>query len=170
MSGIFGLVSQQDCIEELFHGTDYHSHMGSERAGLAVLGDTFKHEIHRLGSEQFRGKFGHTLLELKGNQGIGVITGIRESQPLVVGSKMGTFALVLLGLITNAKELAVNLQANGHVFTEMSDGKISSVEVAAKIIAQGEDYVEGIKNLFEQVKGSASVLILTEKGHIYAAR
>ncbi len=170
MSGVFGVVSQGDCVIDLFHGTDYHSHMGSERAGLAVLGDSFDHEIHRLGSEQFRGKFGHTLSELKGNYGIGVITGIRESQPLIVGSKMGTFALVLLGLITNAEELSKSLQGKGHVFSEMSDGKVNSVEVAAKLIAQGEDYVAGISNLFDQIEGSASVLLLTQDGLIYAAR
>ncbi len=170
MSGVFGVVSQEDCVRDLFHGTDYHSHMGSERAGLAVLGDSFDHEIHRLGSEQFRGRFSHTLSELKGNYGIGVITGIRESQPLIVGSKMGNFALVLLGLITNAEELVERLQARGHVFSEMSDGKVNSVEVAAKLIAQGEDYVAGINNLFDQIKGSASVLLLTQDGLIYAAR
>jgi len=170
MSGVFGVVSQGDCIRDLFHGTDYHSHMGAERAGLAVLGDSFEQEIHRLGSEQFRGRFDHTLSELKGDQGIGVITGIRESQPLIVGSKMGNFALVVLGLITNAQELAKGLQAKGHVFSEMSDGKISSVEVAAKLIAQGEDYVAGINSFFDQIEGSASVLILTQNGLIYAAR
>ena len=170
MSGVFGVVSQEDCVRDLFHGTDYHSHMGAERAGLAVLGDSLSHEIHRLGSEQFRGKFNHTLSELKGNQGIGVITGIRESQPLIVGSKMGNFSLVLLGLITNARELAERLQAKGHVFSEMSDGKISSVEIAAKVIAQGEDYVAGIGDLFDQIEGSASVLLLTQTGLIYAAR
>ncbi len=170
MSGIFGVVSQEDCVRDLFHGTDYHSHMGAERAGLAVLGDSFNQEIHRLGSEQFRGRFGHTLSELSGNQGIGIITGIRESQPLIVGSKIGNFALVLSGLVTNAEELAERLQAKGHVFSEMSDAKISSVEIAAKLIAQGEDYVSGINNLFDQVEGSASVLVLTQEGLIYAAR
>ena len=170
MSGIFGVVSQEDCVRDLFHGTDYHSHMGAERAGLAVLGDSFNQEIHRLGSEQFRGRFGHTLSELSGNQGIGIITGIRESQPLIVGSKIGNFALVLSGLVTNAEELAKRLQTKGHVFSEMSDAKISSVEIAAKLIAQGEDYVSGINNLFDQIEGSASVLILTQEGLIYAAR
>jgi len=170
MSGVFGVVSQEDCVRDLFHGTDYHSHMGSERAGLAVLGDSFDNEIHRLGSEQFRGRFSHTLSELNGNHGIGVITGIRESQPLIVGSKMGHFALVLLGLITNVKELVERLQARGHVFSEMSDGKVNSVEVAAKLIAQRENYVAGIVNLFDQIEGSASVLLLTQDGLIYAAR
>jgi len=170
MSGVFGVVSQEDCVRDLFHGTDYHSHMGSERAGLAVLGNSFDQEIHRLGSEQFRGRFSHTLSELKGNHGIGVITGVRESQPLIVGSRMGNFALVLMGLITNAEELVEYLQARGHVFSEMSDGKVNSVEVAAKLIAQGEDYVSGISNLFDQIEGSVSVLLLTQDGLIYAAR
>ena len=170
MSGIFGVASQSDCIIDLFHGTDYHSHMGAERAGLAVLGDSFNQEIHRLGSEQFRGKFYHTLLELKGNQGLGVISGVRESQPLIVGSRMGVFALVLMGLITNTEKIAQSLQAKGHVFSEMSDGKINSVEVAAKIIAQEEDYVVGIQSLFDQIEGSASVMLLTQDGKIYAAR
>ena len=170
MSGIFGVVSREDCVRDLFYGTDYHSHMGAERAGLAVLENNFKHEIHNLGSDQFRGKFYHTLSELKGNQGIGVITGTRESQPLIVGSKMGTFTLVLSGMINNAEELTKSLLAKGHVFSEMSDGKINSVEVIAKIIAQEEDYVAGINSLFNQIKGSASVLILTQEGHIYAAR
>jgi len=170
MSGIFGVVSQNDCVRDLFHGTDYHSHMGAERAGLAVLGDSFEHEIHKLGSDQFRGKFYHTLSELKGNYGIGVITGVRESQPLIFGSRMGEFSLVILGLINNAEELAKSLQANGHVFSEMSDGKINSVEICAKIIAQEEDYVVGISSLFDQIEGSASVLLLTQDGHIYAGR
>ena len=170
MSGIFGVVSQDDCVKDLFHGTDYHSHMGAERAGLAVLGDSFNQEIHKLGTEPFRGKFEHTLSELKGNQGIGVITGIRESQPLIVGSKMGNFALVLLGLITNTEELVENLQVKGHVFSEMSDGRINSVEIAAKMIAQGEDYVAGISDLFDQIEGAASVLVLTQEGLIYAGR
>jgi amidophosphoribosyltransferase len=170
MSGIFGVVSQRNCVVDLFHGTDYHSHMGAERAGLTVLGDYFSQEIHKLGSEQFRGKFAHTLSELKGNQGIGVISGVRESQPLIVCSQMGNFAIVLLGLITNLDELIRQLQAKGHVFSEMSDGKINSVEVAATIIAQGKDYVTGISNLFDQIEGSASVLLLTQDGNIYAAR
>lgn len=170
MSGIFGVVSHKDCVRDLFHGTDYHSHMGAERAGLAVLGDSFNQEIHRLGSEQFRGKFLHTLSELKGNLGIGVITGVRESQPLIVGSKMGNFAIVLLGRISNAEELGEKLKAKGHVFSEMSDGKVNSVEIAAKIIAQGKDYVSGIDELFEQIQGSASILIMTQEGLIYAAR
>ncbi len=169
MSGIFGVISKDDCINDLFHGTDYHSHMGAERAGLVVLSDRFKQEIHRIGSEQFRGKFVHTLSELNGNQGLGVITGIRESQPLIVGSKMGNFAIVLLGMITNVDEIAKQLQENGHVFSEMSDGKINSVEIAAKIIAQGKDFVEGISRFFDQIKGSASVLILNQDG-IYAGR
>jgi len=170
MSGVFGVVSCGDCVMDLFHGTDYHSHMGAERAGLAVLGDSFNNEIHKLGSEQFRGKFYHTLAELKGSQGIGIITGVRESQPLIVGSRMGIFALVLLGLITNARELAENLQVKGHVFSEMSDGKINSIEVAAKLIAQEDNYVNGIKSLYDQIEGSASILLLTQDGHIYAAR
>lgn len=170
MSGIFGVVSKNDCVNDLFHGTDYHSHMGAERAGLVVLGDHFKQEIHKIGSEQFRGKFIHTLSELNGNQGLGVITGVRESQPLIVGSKMGNFAIVLLGLITNVDEIAKRLQENGHVFSEMSDGKINSVEIAAKIIAQGKDFVEGISDFFDQIKGSASVLILNQDGTIYAGR
>ncbi len=170
MSGIFGVVSTEDCVRDLFHGTDYHSHMGSERAGLAVLGESFNHEIHSLGSEPFRGKFGHTLSELGGNQGIGVITGVRESQPLIIGSKMGTFALVLLGLITNVEELAERLQEEGHAFSEMSGGKINSVEVVAKVIAQGGDYGAGISDLFDQIEGSASILLLTQEGLIYAAR
>lgn len=170
MSGIFGVVSHDDCVLDLYHGTDYHLHMGQERAGLVVLGKNFQREIHKLGKEQFQGKFEHVLKEMQGNKGLGVISNVRESQPLIHGSRLGRFALVMLGLISNLPLLAERLRSQRHVFSEMSDGQINSVELAAKLISQGDDYVSGINYFFDQIAGSASLLLLTEEGEIYAAR
>ena len=168
MSGIFGVVSKTDCVGTLFYGTDYHSHMGTEYGGMTVLGKRFFRAIHDISQSQFKSKFAAEYKEMSGNMGIGVISD-RDPQPLIVGSKFGTFAIVTTGLIENIDSLGADLLREGHAFGEMSSGGINSVELVAKLINSGKDIVDGIEKMFDKIKGSASLFLLTEKG-IYAAR
>lgn len=169
MSGIFGVVSEDDCVKDLFYGTDYHSHMGTERAGLAVYGKNgFDRIIHDITKGQFKSRFTADLGILCGHSGIGVISD-RDPQPLIVGSRFGTFGIVMAGLVENLEELVQGLTSNRHALMEMSDGAVNSVEIVAKLIAQGEDIPDGIQKVWSKIKGSATLLVLTEEG-IYAAR
>lgn len=168
MSGVFGVISQKDCVEDLFYGTDYQSHMGTERAGLAVLAERFQRAIHDISQGQFKSRFDQDYREMKGKSGIGVISD-RDPQPLIIGSRFGTFAIVMAGMVTNAAELAAELQDQGHSFVEMSNGTVNSVELVAKLINKGKDLPDGIERMGEKIKGSASLLLLGEDG-IYAAR
>jgi len=170
MSGLFGVVSQKDCIQDVFYGTDYQSHMGTEKAGMAMLGDSFQREIHNLDQQgQFKVKFNHVLnkKEWAGNKGIGVISD-RDPQPLLFYSRLGLFAVVFSGLINNLEPLVVDLPE--HPFEVVgSGGDINSIEIIAKLICEKTDFVSGILNIFEKIEGSASILLLTKEG-IYAAR
>ncbi len=168
MSGIFGVVSKGQCASTLFYGTDYHSHMGTEYGGMAVLGNKFHRGIHDISQSQFKSKFVSEYKEMIGPMGIGVISD-RDPQPLIVGSRFGTFAIVIAGLIENSEALAKELLEAGHSFGEMSSGGINSVELVAKLINTGKDLVDGIERMFDKIKGSTSLLLLTEQG-IYAAR
>ncbi len=168
MSGLFGVVSKTDCAATLFYGTDYHSHMGTEYGGIAVLGKRFYRSIHDISQSQFKSKFADEYKQMMGNMGIGVISD-RDPQPLIVGSKFGTFAIVTAGLIENIYSLSGDLLQEGHSFGEMSSGGINSVELVAKLINRGKDIVDGIEKMFDKIKGSASLLLLTGAG-IYAAR
>lgn len=168
MSGIFGIISQGECAETLFYGTDYHSHMGTEHAGMTVLGKRFYGAIHDISQSQFKSKFVDDYKQMKGNMGIGVISD-KEPQPLIVGSKFGTFAIVTAGLIENIDQLSAELLREGHSFGEMSSGGINSVELVAKLINTGKDVIDGIDRMYDKIKGSASLLLLTGEG-IYAAR
>lgn len=168
MSGIFGISSKKNCASQLLYGTDYHSHMGTEYGGMAVLGKRFYRHIHDISKSQFKSKFYEEYKDMKGNMGIGVISD-RYAQPLIIGSKFGTFAIVFAGLIENSTELAQKLIDQGETFGEMSSGGVNSVEVIAKIISQGETLVDGIDKMYDHIKGSASVLLMKEDG-IYAAR
>jgi amidophosphoribosyltransferase len=168
MSGIFGIVSKKNCATELLYGTDYHSHMGTEFGGLAVLGTRFYRSIHDISKSQFKSKFFDDYREMEGNLGIGVISD-RDAQPLIVSSKLGTFAIVSAGLVENVNELACELLEEGETFGEMSSGGINSVELIAKLINRGLTLVAGIEGLYDRIKGSASILVMKEDG-IYAAR
>ncbi len=168
MSGVFGVVSKKNCAADLFYGTDYHSHMGTEFGGLAVLGTRFYRDIHDISKSQFKSKFFDEYKSMEGNYGIGVISD-RDAQPLIIGSKFGTFAIVSAGLVENANELAAELLEQGETFGEMASGGINSVELMAKLINQGETLVDGIERLYDRIQGSASILIMKDDG-IYAAR
>jgi amidophosphoribosyltransferase len=168
MSGIFGIVSRKNCASDLLYGTDYHSHMGTEYGGMAVLGKSFYRHIHDISKSQFKSKFFEEYKEMEGNLGIGVISD-RDAQPLIIGSKFGTFAIVSAGLVDNTNELTAELLQEGETFGEMSSGGVNSVELLAKLINQGKTLIEGIEGLYDRIKGSASILLMKEDG-IYAAR
>jgi amidophosphoribosyltransferase len=168
MSGLFGVVSRENCADVLFYGTDYHSHLGTERGGIAVLGDKFYRSIHDISQGQFKSKFVNDYKEMKGNAGIGVISD-RDDQPLLVTSRFGTFAIVMAGLIDNVNDLAENLLKEGESFVEMVDMGINATELVARLITQGDNLINGIERMFDRIKGSASLLILNKDG-IYAAR
>ncbi|MBU9888459.1 MAG: amidophosphoribosyltransferase [Candidatus Omnitrophica bacterium] len=170
MSGIYGVVSKNPCIDSLFYGTDYHSHLGTEFGGLAVMdGDRFSRQIHEIAQSQFKSKFFEDLDALKGNKGIGVISDSNE-QPIYLNSKFGPFCIVSMGLIDNASDLLEELLAEGHSFAEMSAGRsVNTTELIAKLITLGDDLVDGIERMFDRIRGSCSLLILNRDG-VYAAR
>jgi amidophosphoribosyltransferase len=168
MSGIFGIVSKGDCAPALLYGTDYHSHMGTEYGGLAVIGDRFYRSIHDISRSQFKSKFVDDYKEMKGRLGIGAISD-RDPQPLIISSKFGTFAIASAGLVENVNELAFELLQEGETFGEMSSGGFNSVELIAKLTNRGRTLTEGIEGVYDRIKGSASILILKEDG-LYAAR
>lgn len=168
MSGLFGVVSKGDCAEILFYGSDYHSHMGTEYGGMAVLGETFTRQIHNISQNQFKSKFYDDCRRMKGNKGIGVISSFDE-QPIYLNSKFGPFCIVTYGLIENAKELMEGLLAKGISFSEFTKGSVNTTELIAKLIVQGESLIGGIEDMFEAIDGSCSILLLNKDG-IYAAR
>jgi len=152
----------------LLYGIDYHSHMGTEYGGMAVFGKQFYRSIHDISKSQFKSKFFDEYKEMKGRIGIGVISD-RDPQPLIIGSKFGTFAIVIAGLIENVEELGSELLKEGETFGEMSHGGMNSVELVAKLITRGRTLLEGIEGVYARIKGSASILLLKKEG-IYAAR
>lgn len=169
MSGVFGVVSKGNCAETLFYGTDYHSHLGTEYGGLAVLGDAgFTRQIHSLSQSQFKSKFYDDYERIKGNKGIGVISDYEE-QPIYLNSKFGAFCIVTSGFIDNAEKLTAKLLDMGTSFSEMSKGGVNTSELIAKLINRGSDLVDGIAGMFEVIEGSCSLLLLHRDG-IYAAR
>ncbi|HPC66807.1 MAG TPA: amidophosphoribosyltransferase [Syntrophorhabdaceae bacterium] len=168
MSGIFGVVSKRDCTGDLLYGTDYHSHMGTEYGGMAVFGKKLHRHIHDISKSQFKSKFFEEYKEMEGNLGIGVISD-RDPQPLIISSKFGTFAIASAGLVENTKELAMELLEHGETFGEMSGEGFNSVELIAKIITHKKTIIEGIEAVYDKIKGSATILLMTEKG-IFAAR
>lgn len=168
MSGIFGVVAKENCTETLLYGTDYHSHLGTEFGGVAVLGEEFQRQIHDISQSQFKSKFYEDCKRMRGNKGIGVISDSDE-QPMFLNSKFGPFCIVTSGLIDNSEKLTDDLLAKGISFSEMSDGTVNIAELIAKLINQGSDLVDGIKKMFEEIEGSCSLLLLNRDG-VYAAR
>jgi len=168
MSGLCGVVAKEGCSETLLFGTDYHSHLGSQLAGLAVVGETFRKKIHDISQGQFKSKFSDDYLKMEGHLGIGVISD-HDAQPLIIHSSFGTYALAMSGLVYNKNELAKMLFKRGSVFTETTGRGINSVELLAKIIETGDNLVDGILSIFDVLEGSASLLLMTDK-EIIAAR
>ena len=170
MSGFFGVASKKDCVFDLFFGTDYHSHLGTRRGGMAVYGEKgFDRAIHNIENSPFRTKFERDFEEMKGNIGIGCISD-NEPQPLLVRSHLGNFAIATVGRINNTDELVKKAFTDGRThFLEMSGGSINATELVASLIDCGEDIPSGIRYAQEAIDGSMSVLILTQNG-IYAAR
>ena len=168
MSGLFGVVSKGDCAEILFYGTDYHSHLGTEYGGMAVLGEDFSRRIHSISQDQFKSKFYQDYKHMKGNKGIGVISAFDE-QPIYLNSKFGPFCIVSNGFLENSEELAKGLMEKGISFSEVSKDAVNVTELVAKLITQGESLIDGIERMFDVIDGSCSVLLLNRDG-VYAAR
>ena len=168
MSGIFGVVSKGNCVETLFYGTDYHSHLGTEYGGLAVLGEDFVRQIHDISQSQFKSKFYDAYKYMNGNKGIGVISASDE-QPIYLNSKFGPFCIATNGIVENTEELAAKLLKKGISFSEVSKKVVNATELIAKLINQGNDLIDGIEKMFSAIEGSCSLLLLNRAG-IYAAR
>lgn len=170
MGGFFGVTSKTDCVFDLFFGTDYHSHLGTRRGGMAVYGDTgFERAIHNIENSPFRTKFEKDVNEMKGHYGIGSISDY-EPQPLIVRSHHGTYAITTVGKMNNSEEIVKKIFQSGHAhFLEMSGGDINATELVAAIINQQENLVEGIRYAQDVIEGSMTILLMTAKG-IYAAR
>ncbi len=168
MSGIFGVVSKKDCADTLFYGTDYHSHLGTEYGGLAVLDEDFTRHIRDISQSQFKSKFYDDYKSMKGNKGIGVISACEE-QPIYLRSKFGPFCIATTGMIENAQVLADGLLEKGTSFSEMSKKTVNTTELTAKLISEGSNLINGIEKMFDVIKGSCSLMLLNKDG-IYAAR
>jgi len=169
MGGFFGVASKSDCVFDLFYGVDYHSHLGTRRAGLAVLNDgKITKAIHKIENSPFRTKFEKEAMEMKGKMGIGCISDF-DSQPLVVRSNHGTYAITCVGKINNSKELEERFLTNNAHFLETSTGDINSTELVASIINQKKNLIEGLQYVQEVIDGSMTVILLNEKG-IYCSR
>lgn len=169
MGGFFGVASKEDCVFDLFFGTDYHSHLGTRRAGMAVYGeDGFEKAIHQIENAPFRTKFEKEVNSMHGHMGIGCISDY-EAQPILVRSHHGSFAITTVGKINNSEEIIQMILENKTHFFEMSNGEINSTELVAAIINQKENFIDGIRYAQEIIEGSMSMLILTPKG-IYCAR
>jgi amidophosphoribosyltransferase len=168
MSGIFGVISKKDCLEDLFYGTDYHSHLGTQFGGLAVWGKELMRKIHDISSSQFKTKFFEDYKKMQGTKGIGVISA-NDEQPIVINSKLGRFAIVTNGFVDNAEALAKELFKKGYSFSEVSDGGVNLTELIAKMIICGKNIIDGIEYMFSKIEGSCSLLLLNKEG-IYVAR
>jgi amidophosphoribosyltransferase len=170
MSGFFGIASKTDCMDDLFYGTDYHSHLGTRRGGMAVSleGQLFR-VIHNIENSQFRSKFEMDKPKLEGRTGIGVISDL-EDQPLIIGSHLGNYAIATVNRINNTQELIdTAYQKRSTHFSEMSGNSVNPTELAATLINQGASFEAGIRYAQERIEGSCSFLLLTENG-IWAAR
>ena len=170
MGGFFGAVSKEDCVFDLFYGIDYHSHLGTRRAGMAVYSkqNGFDKAIHNIENAPFRSKFKQEANEMYGEYGIGCISDY-EAQPILIRSHHGTFSITTVGKINNTEEIVQAILKNHTHFFEMQNGEVNQTELVAAIINQKENFLEGIQYAQEIIDGSMSMLILTPKG-IYAVR
>ena len=164
MGGFFGVVSKHSAIGDVFFGTDYHSHLGTRRGGIAAYDEEIglQRDIHNIENSPFRTKFHDVFDEMKGNSAIGSISG-NDPQPLLIRSNVGTYAIALIGMVNNAEELIEKyLLTDGGHFGVMTGGRVNSVELVASLINQKESFLEGIKFAQDVIVGSASILILLE--------
>ncbi len=171
MGGIFGVISKEDCVMDVFFGTDYHSHLGTKRGGMCILGDNgFKSGIHNISNAPFRGKFETELDDMEGFSGIGAISD-SDPQPLTVYSEQGNFAIATVGRINNKEELVEEMLKGrrGSYFMTMSHHNINNTELVAALVATGKDIQEGIKIAQDRIDGSVTMMILTDDG-LYVAR
>ena len=172
MGGFCGVISKDDCVLDLFYGTDYHSHLGTHRGGMAILNELgFQRSIHNIQNSPFRSKFEHDIPKFSGKVGIGVISDT-DPQPLVMCSKLGAFAIVTVGYIDNIDELKKELFERNSMQLQFSttSGMVGPTEVVSALIATQSSIVEGLKYVQQKVKGSCSILIIDETGRLYAMR
>ena len=172
MGGFFGVVSKNDAISDVFFGTDYHSHLGTRRAGIAAYDKSqgMQRKIHNIQNSPFRTKFEHVFDEMTGSAAIGCISDY-DPQPLLIRSKFCMYALCIVGKINNAEELITKyLIQNGGHFVPMTGGGINNTELVAALINQKDSFVEGIRFAQNEIDGTCSFLILTDKGTLIAAR
>lgn len=170
MGGFFGTISTRDCVNDLFYGTDYNSHLGTKRAGLVTYDPElgFSRSIHSLERDYFRSKFEDELSDFAGHQGLGVISDT-DPQPIIINSHLGRYAVVTVAKINNLREIADDLLAQRMHLSEQSANNLNQTEVVALLINMGSSFVDGINRVYQKIKGSCSMLILTEDG-IIAAR
>ena len=171
MGGIFGITSKNDCMMDVFFGVDYHSHLGTRRGGMAAYDKEIglQRKIHNIENAPFRTKFEHIFEEMQGTSAIGCISD-SDPQPMLVRSKLGTFAISTVGIINNAQELIDLCLQNGDHFDAMTGGKVNTTELAAALIGQKDSFKEGIQYAQSVIDGTANILILTDKGNLIAAR
>ena len=172
MGGFFGAVSKNDAVLDVFFGTDYHSHLGTRRGGMAAFDESIglQRKIHKIENSPFRTKFENISNQMKGNAAIGSISD-SDAQPLLVRSKLGLYAICIIGLINNKEKLVEDyLFTNGGHFGAMTNEGINSTELVAAMINQKDNFADGIAYAQSLIDGSASILILTDGGKIIAAR
>ena len=172
MGGFFGVTSRTDCMVDVFFGTDYHSHLGTRRGGLAAYDPEIglQRVIHNIENSPFRTKFEHVLEDMRGTAGVGCISDT-DPQPLLIRSNIGTFAVCTIGIINNAHDLIEQyLSFSGGHFDAMTGGKVNSNELVAALISQKSNYTEGIQFAQRVIDGTANILILTDHGTLIAAR
>jgi amidophosphoribosyltransferase len=170
MSGFYGSVSKSDCVSDVFYGTDYHSHLGTKRAGMVFYNEKegFRRSIHSLESDYFRTKFESDLGKFKGNSGMGIISDT-DPQPILFNSHLGRFGIVSVSRLVNIAELEKSFLKKKEHFTENFEGNVNPTEMVANLICEEDDFVSGIQNVYDKVKGSCSLLILTDN-RLIAAR
>ena len=170
MGGFFGAISTEECVNDLFYGTDYNSHLGTKRAGMVTFDPErgFNRSIHSLERDYFRSRFEDELDQFRGKQGLGVISDT-DPQPIIVNSHLGRYAVVTVAKINNLRQIADELLAQRMHFSEMSANNINQTELVALLINMGQTFTEGINMVYRKIEGSCSMLILTEDG-IIAAR
>ena len=172
MGGFFGITSKHDCMVDVFFGVDYHSHLGTRRGGMAAYDKAIglQRKIHNIENSPFRTKFEHIFDEMKGTAVIGCISDT-DPQPMLIRSRLGTYAITTVGAINNADQLIdLCLSINGGHFDAMTGGKVNATELTAALINQKDSFVEGIKYAQSVIDGTANILILTDKGTLITAR